>query len=640
MLINENLTRLNLRHAVGQWAEEATVALNSLAGGFQPGQEVALSIGGQDRTFLVEGLKKELRPEGWTQELHLLSPLGREGGRAPGKTQLFLTLTPREHEEFQQEYAGSGDSLEFRPWIRLGNEFGEGGWDSNGIIQTLAGLFGIKVHVGLPAYWIKQFTLKPTTTLQEALLDLVSPFKPIFYSVQGEVFIVAGSDTERELVADNRLSLQGVRMVREEFRRGGLSDGAGQLRLTGNLGRFRPERHKGPLSPEPLQEVRGLAGSALVSNQCYGTVREGFLTETGSIAFLDVPKFWGLGFVDVLIDPDSGIVSNFSMEEVSVLRGKDVFGNASFLLSELRVTHRHRLTDLGLRPTIHSVHRTVFQYENTHGSFASPREYGNVVGRDFLPRPGRVSSLDLAVFYPFMGQVVFGLYPNLEETHTYYWYNPHGELVAQNTVTMGTVYTEDNKTFRELGSMDKEDVSPGGTLKRVVVRQELVAYYQLSRDSYGVRREVTRLNRQGRYSTSADLQIVQAGSVQSSPVEFRKMQVYAERGTGGEGLRDSPTLEVAVNTPSWESLETMLPLLEERLGQEEVLRTYEVFGELNVALGLQVDMPSFTNLDGTEVISTPTLSPASVPTVVGYEIEKDTLSGMALTRLTVRGRLN
>ncbi len=467
----------------------------------------------------------------------------------------------------------------------------------------------------------------------------MSPLKPLLYSVQGEVFIVAGDDMGREIVSNNKLNLQGVKMVKEEVERGDVSARAGRLRLTGNLGHFRAERHKGPLSPEAFQEVKDVAGTALVSNHCYGTTKESFVTETGSVPFSDVSRFWNAGLVDAIFDPDSGIASNFSLEEVSVTRGKDVFGNATFLLSEQRITLRYRLTDSVLRPIIYSVQKTAYQYENTHGSFASPREYGNVVGRDFHPRPGRVSVLDLAVFYPSGGQVVFGLYPNLEETHTYYWYNPHGELVSQNTVTLGVAYTEDNQTFRTLSSLNKEDVSPNGILKRKVIRQELVSYHQLSRDSYGVRREVTRLNHEGRYSTSADVQIVQAGAVQGSPAETRKMQVYAEKKTVGGGLMEAPALEVAVNTPSWESLETLLPLLEEGLSHDAVLRTYEVFGELNVALGLQVDMPAFSSLGGSETIPSPTLNPASVPTVVGYETEKDVPNGTALTRIVVRGRL-
>ncbi|MFN3467232.1 MAG: hypothetical protein ACK4WF_05975, partial [Candidatus Brocadiales bacterium] len=517
------------------------------------------------------------------------------------------------------------------PGIRLGNECGEGGWDSNSIIQTLADLLGIKVHTGLPAYWVKQFTVEPSDTLLGAILELVSPMKSLFYSVRGEVFIVAEGDVGRGTLPNNALSLHGVRMVKEEVKRGDVLARAGQLRLTGNLGRFRSERYKGILSSEPFQEVKDIAGFTPISNYCYGTTTESFWGGTVSLKARDVDPS--------NVDPDSGVVQGPSLELVEVKKGKDVFGKATFLLSEQRVTRRWRLTSAGLHPMVYSIQKTAFQYENTHGGFASPREYGNVVGRDFNPRPGRVSALYLAMFYPSEGQVVFGLYPIPEETYTYYWYNPHGELVAQDTVTFGMAYTEDNETFQALSSLNKDDISPDGTLRRRVLRVESVAYYQLNRDSYGVRREVTRLNHQGRYSTSVDVQIVQAGAVQGSPVEFRRMQVYAEKGAGGEGLMEAPALELAVNTPSWESLETILPLLEEHLGHDEVLRTYEVFGELNVALGLQVDMPAFSSLDGTEVIPSPSLDLASVPMVVGYEIEKDTLKGTAITRLTVRGRL-
>ncbi|HHT9153955.1 MAG TPA: hypothetical protein ACFYEM_10590, partial [Candidatus Hypogeohydataceae bacterium YC40] len=272
MFIKENISKLNFRHGIGELAEEVTLTLGTLAGGYRPDQEVSLVIGGQNRDFLVSGLRKELLPQGRVQELNLLSPLSREESVCTVKTQLFLTLSPREYREFQEEYAGKEESLEFRPWIRMGNEFGEGGWDSNSIIKVLADLLGIKIHVSLPAYWVKQFTVKPSTPIPKAILELVSPLRPLFYSVQGEVFILAEADMEGTVLTDNRLSLQGVRMVREEIKRGETSARMGRLRLTGNLGRFRPERYKGPLTAEPFQEVQDLAGSVLVSNYCYGTV--------------------------------------------------------------------------------------------------------------------------------------------------------------------------------------------------------------------------------------------------------------------------------------------------------------------------------------------------------------------------------
>src|SRR3989338_11230755 len=156
-------------------------------------------------------------------DLRLLSSLSKEARRSPGKTQLFLTLTAREYEEFQVEYGGKEDSLEFRPLIRLGNAFGERGWDSNSIIQVLAGLLGIKVHTGLPAYWVKQFTVKPSATFLGAILELASPLKPLLYSVEGEGFIVAGMGMGGGTGSGNTLGLPGGRMVGEEVKRGNIS---------------------------------------------------------------------------------------------------------------------------------------------------------------------------------------------------------------------------------------------------------------------------------------------------------------------------------------------------------------------------------------------------------------------------------
>ncbi|HCN19689.1 MAG TPA: hypothetical protein DIS73_05320 [Planctomycetia bacterium] len=64
-----------------------------------------------------------------------------------------------------------------------------------------------------------------------------------------------------------------------------------------------------------------------------------------------------------------------------------------------------------------------------------------------------------------------------------------------------------------------------------------------------------------------------------------------------------------------------------------------MLGELNVHVGLQIDMKSVSNLDGSERIPTPALDLDFKPIVVGYDIEKDVISGKATTTLIVKGRL-
>ncbi|HHT9118010.1 MAG TPA: hypothetical protein ACFYD1_05190 [Candidatus Hypogeohydataceae bacterium YC38] len=646
--VTENLSKMTLTHEVDKVAEEVSLELGGL-GGYLPGEEVLLKVGGQDRRFLVEGTSNELSAsggQGWVQNLHLRSPLWIESKRSPRKTQIFLTLSPAQYEEFQRAQAGHESDLQYHPWVRLGNDYGEGGWDSNEVIKILGGLGGLTIHTSLPPYWVRQFTVEPHTPFLEAIMGLVAPLEPFFYSVGGNIFITERGAMEEELGGANRLSLSGVRMVRQEVQR---KEKPSQIRLVGNLGRFRPERFKGPpqADSQPFQEVWEAAGTHAIKNYSYGIQRESFSTESGGVPFQDVPRVFALG-MGITADPDSGIISDFSMEEVSVLRGRDIFGNPSSMISETRSTYRHRVFAPGLvRPVLYARAKTVIQYENTHHSFAAPRELGSVVGQPTgLPIPGRISSLDLSVFYPAGGWIVYDLYPNIEETLTYYWYAPSGELVAQNTTTLGMVYTEDGLSFKELKFMDKDELSPWGSLRRVVVRQETISYYQISRDSYGVRREVVSLNTQGRYTASADVQIVQSGAVQGSPVEPRRMQTYAESGAYQPGsppeadLMATPAREVSINTPSWESLEALLPQFQKRFAKDEVLRVYEVLGELNIHPGLQVELQAVSNLDGTETIPVPSLDPDFAPIVVGYEIEKDLVVGRAITRLFVRGRLS
>ncbi len=250
------------------------------------------------------------------------------------------------------------------------------------------------------------------------------------------------------------------------------------------------------------------------------------------------------------------------------------------------------------------------------------------------------------VFLPMYGELVFELVENIEETLNYYWYTQEGELAGQTVTTIGTVYTDDFAEYSELKGMRKEDVAPDGTILRMITREEAISYTQISRDSYGMRRLVTQLGKDGRYHTDVDGQIVQAGAVQGSPVKLRRMEVYAEMGTASKGntldmtaVMDTPSRKVSINTPSWESLENLLPILEKRYGKDEVLRTYEVLGELNVHVGLQVDMESISNLDGSEEIPVPALDPDFKPIVVGYDIDKNVTNGRTVTTLIVRGRL-
>ncbi len=655
--ITENLQKIKVSHGPDALSEAATVELDSFSGGYQPGDTIQFDVAGEQREFVVEGISKELGTDGWSQSLSLLSPMQLEGRKSPKKKQIFFTLSQTQYDDFRKDYAGSEAQIEYHPWILIGDEFGERGWNSNQIIETLGQMAGTVVHSSLPAYWVKQFTVEPGTPILSAIKTLVSPMEPFIYSVAGHIFITEGGAAEYALDTENVLELSGVRMVREEVIR---KEKPSQIRLRGNVGRFRPERFKGPITSEPYQWVLDRIGDRYILNYAYGIEREYFLTQadsTGTPYSISTPgkrvyatpkaiTIWGPNSYGLTYDIDTSIVNGYSEEEVSIVKGKDIFNNASFTLSETRSTYKYRHTLSGLNRVLFSREKAAFIYENTHWSFSAPREYGNVIGRRFYAIPGRITSLDQMVFFPQYGQVVFGLFENMEETRTYYWYTREGELAAQGTTTEAVVYTDDGVTYKELKSMAKDDISPWGILERKITSEESISYTQISKDSYGMRRVVTSLGPDGRYDTDVATQIVQAGAVQGSPVQLRKMQTYAERGAASRGsasdttaVMDTPSRELSINTPSWESLESILPFLEKRYGKDEVLRTYQVMGELNVHVGLQIDMESMSNLDGSEQIPIPALDPDFKPVVVGYEIQKDVTSGKAVTTLVVRGRL-
>ncbi len=319
--ISDNLRSIKLTQRPGATSEAAELELGGL-GGYQPGDSVQINLGGELRDFLIDETSSELSTRGWTQRLSMLSPMWLEGKKSPKKKQIFLTLSQTQYGEFQKDYAGREADLEYHPWIRLGDEYGEGGWDSNQIIEALGRLAGLTVHSSLPAYWVKQFTVEPDTPILTAINNLVRPMEPFIYSIEGHVFITDGGAYEDDLGQENRLDLSDVRTVREELIR---KERPVQIKLRGNLGRFRPERFKGPITTEPYQIVWENVGSHMVWNHAYNTDRQLFFTEASA---LNTPTVVGPNQSPVPAasatsiasyftpDPDTLLVNGYSLEEV------------------------------------------------------------------------------------------------------------------------------------------------------------------------------------------------------------------------------------------------------------------------------------------------------------------------------------
>ncbi|MGR3294904.1 MAG: hypothetical protein ACUZ8A_01515, partial [Candidatus Bathyanammoxibius sp.] len=95
--INDDLQRIKVTHSPGATSEAARIELGGL-GGYQTGDSVEVSVGGELREFVVDGMSNEVGTGGWAQVLDVLSPMWLEGKKSPKMKQIFMTLSGAQYD--------------------------------------------------------------------------------------------------------------------------------------------------------------------------------------------------------------------------------------------------------------------------------------------------------------------------------------------------------------------------------------------------------------------------------------------------------------------------------------------------------------------------------------------------------------
>lgn len=645
-IIKDYLKQVTLTQSENELGEKVSLELETLGGNYQMGAAFQVSIAGETRDFIATGKSRDLRQEGdlqnWITRLQGTSPLAQAIKKAPKKLQIFLTISLKEFLKFQSDYAWKGDFLDYVPWIRFGDNYGAGGWTASAIAEAISKIIGIPIIWNCPDYDVKELRIEPTQSYLQSVLSLANAYNPMVYYLGGTIFI---TESIEKAQSPSVLPLSGypVHHVSEELIR---KDKPSQVRLLGNMGIFWREKYKG-LTFGTMFGYTFQVGTFTANNAAFGTTTETAIADTGSQPF----DFGWLG--QGVVDPDTGLVADLAREILTIMTGKNVYGEKGYVLSQTRRINMWRKPPgssfADIIPFSEMV--TVYQYDKTDPIYLRPREFGNIVGQSYDPRPGRVSSLAQYIWQVMGGQVVFANYANLEETRTYYWYKDTGELVSQNTIKTALCYSEDGlpdtdpkKEWKQAKNLKKDDVSTSGQWKQLIVETELLNYQQINKDSYKVERRVSSLGEEGRLRTlPADVQIVQAGAVQGSDENLRKMQVYAESGAAQLGspadataIMDVPAQEFSINTPSWAALERMLPSFMARLHAGEITRQYEVWGEWNLYPGLTVSAEIWQNQAG-ENLESPSLTTLFM-VITEFEVRRT--GAQSVTRFTARGRLN
>lgn len=601
---------------------QVDIDLETLGGNYNVGDDITVTIAGEQLLCSITKAAKELSIDGWRQRIHALTQLGKIAEKAPKKKQIFMSLPPAEYNNFLNDFYPLTERriehLDYNPHIKLGDEYGNGGWTSHEIIEILASMMGISIGANTTLnYPVRQFSVEPPQTFMSAIVGLTNIFEPIFYEAGGKLLIVDGSSVEEDWAVG--WTPANVRLVAEEIIE---SDKPTQIKVLGNLGEFRPERYKGYAGNTNQVTFGVWLGNAFVPITIEGSYRVDRSTFTH-------------GTIQTPLEVFSS-TQGTTQTTVDKYVVQDVFGNDSWVVYE-----EHTVEQLGILglptwpPVIMSKRQILRTMVDTHYTFSHPRESSTyeVIGK-------RIS-------YPLGGNVVTGFVPEVEKIERLYGYNSDGILEVENIIATGLCHSDDNgTTWIPLKDLGPGDVLGSGITNYLVTWEESIGYVQISRESYMAKRQRFFLDDSGRWITQEDMQIVQAGAVQGNRSEMRKMQVYAETGaavTGnipdGTSTMNTPAVEFSVNTPSWEAIEDVLAIVQNRLLKNEVLRKYEITGELNVHLGLGVNMAVISNVDGSETINAPALYSGSLPLVTDYTVEKDMAARVAKTSLEVRGRL-
>ncbi|MBI2560302.1 MAG: hypothetical protein HYW14_04130 [Planctomycetes bacterium] len=587
---------------------QVDIELETLGGAYNVGDDIAVTIAGEDVDCSVTRIIKELSINGWRQKIHALTQLGKIAEKAPKKKQIFMTLSITEYNDFLKDFYPYTkrriEHLDYNPHIKLGDEYGNGGWTSHEIVEILASMMGISIGANTTLnYPVRQFSVEPQQPFMDAIISLINIFESLLHYEGGKLFIIDSSSTEEDWGVG--WTPTNIRLVTEEINK---NDKPAQIKVSGNLGEFRPEKYKGYAGNTNQTSFGVWLGNAFVPV----TISGSYHVKTTKSSYADTQT---------------------TVEKYVVT---DIFGNDSWVVYEQYTVEQ--LGWLGTPmwpPVILSKRQILRSMADTHYAFSHPRELGTleVIGK--------------RINYPFGGSVINEFVSEVEKIEKSYAYNSDGTLESENTKATSLCYSDDNgSTWSPIKNLGTEDVLDSGITNYLVTWEESIDYSQVSRESYMAKRLRVSLDESGKQVIREDAQIVQAGAVQGNKSDLRKMHVYAETGEAVTGnipdsteTMNSPAVEVSVNTPSWEAIEDILTIIQNRLLRNEVLRVYEIAGELNVHLGLGVNMAGISNVDGSETINAPALYPGSLPIVTGYTIEKDMLARVAKTRLEVRGRL-
>ena len=612
---------VSVSQQIGTLARDITIDARGIESSLHVDDEIQVMIAGVTEKCFITGIVHEMSQGGWTTMISALTKESYIARKSPLKRQIFMSMTSEEFDDFMDEFDSSRkiEHLDYVPRIKnTADEFGIGGWKSNEIIDELAKLAGISIAVNnCYSYWVKQYTVDTGRPILEAILDIVKIFEPFIYYNADKLFIVDSSTAYDDWAGSWTPSIKKV--VRQEIVR---KEVPSQLVLNGTMGEFRPDKYRGYCDNTELKEFMFMGYTQLY----YGDP---------IIKEFDDEKAVSPGHNYAIIKTKSFKTTQWY--------AKDIFGNEAYLIGEVRQTFRPGywyLSGYGgyfWEPEVHIETSILYNlYDQTSYKYNSPRETARII---------EISAPYLSWNSYIKKPVVkTGI---IEQQITMYSYYPDGIKKVEASEMWGKVQVRrvgDEYIYIPVRNMRATDFTGTEVERWMRIRNQSQGYTQLECDTYMVHRNQEFLDRDGRYSTQSDTQVIQGGGVQGKETRFRKAQTYAGEGLSKIGdVSDSdavmlvPSQELSINTPSWNDLDEIFKLIKERMTRKEVIRTFEIPREIYIGVGLGIEFEDVNTPDETEKIMIPgTL--VGKPIIIGFQVRKSHEG--AMTTITAKGFFN
>ena len=181
------ITEYSISRGRGSVGVDFSIMLPKIETEINAGDEITF----KDITGIVTSKEFRASEGGFVTVINAVSNVGVLLRKSPGKTLMYMSMTPDEKDEFETACEGDYSTLDYVPLIRICDpKTFTGGWTSGEVIDDLASRAGFEVVCNVYNYQLRQVQASSSSSYFDTILSLVSFLKPIVYEHDGVLYIL------------------------------------------------------------------------------------------------------------------------------------------------------------------------------------------------------------------------------------------------------------------------------------------------------------------------------------------------------------------------------------------------------------------------------------------------------------------